>query len=131
MTKKKSIVYLLALGFCYEAFWLPAALGEDRDVPPSLIAVRFSLRERRDIYLKHEAEENRCLSEDESLINEINSVLCNQPANWKTLVELRSNRTNCINGHHITIAELKSAIAAVDKDLIVIEDSIRFYANLK
>ena len=106
-------------------------MGLDSDVPPSLVSIRNDLMARRDKYLEREAEENRCLKEDEATIRVIDQLLCAQPQNWKELVAYRTNRTGCINNHHGDLALLHGAIVDVDKSLCWVEDRIKFYANLK
>jgi hypothetical protein len=109
------------------------AKASDSDVPRSLLSSRDRLVGARQDLLATEAEQNRCLKEDEATIKEIDSALLvsYSKARRDALASGRAERVSCINSHHKVLAVIDENMVAVDKDLVWVESQINGFACMK
>ncbi len=127
----KKLSYSLSIA-CALVLCVPLwASGADSDVPPSLSSYRARLLQQRDRCLKSEADQNRCLGEDEIMISSIDRVLIRKPDEWQVLVDVRAKRARCVASHRMFIAQLRGTVSDIDKQLCAVESDIKAYATLR
>jgi hypothetical protein len=109
------------------------AKASDSDVPRSLLSARDRLVGNRQDLLATEAEQNRCLKEDEGTIKEIDSALLvsSNKARRDALAAWRAEKVNCINSHHKVLAVIDENMVGIDKDLVWVESQINGFACMK
>jgi hypothetical protein len=129
---RKNLVATLVLGvICSWFIALPLAFGDNADIPPNVLSYRDRLLGWRDGCLARTAEENRCLNEDESLVREIDRVLCANPANRDAIVAFRCGRVQCINHHHSSLDHINHALSEIESELVWVEGRIKDWACLR
>lgn len=129
---RKNLFAMLTVGLLFAWFMaLPVAMGDNRDIPANLLSYRDRLLGWRDACLTRTSEENRCLNEDESLVRQIDSVLCTNPSNREAIVAFRAGRIQCIDHHHSSLDRISGALKEIDAELVWVEGRIKDWACLR
>ncbi len=107
----------------------PPARSDNKDIPPGLLPYRDRLLGARQDMLAMRVDENRCQSEDERLIDQVDRLLPDCPEYRDKLLGVKTRRLQCITGHAARLNSISKTISDIDKELVRVESEIKYWAT--